>query len=705
MNDIALVARWWITVTAVGWLAWPITKVVFESWYDKGYLFAKAAGLGLVTYAVWLIGTFRILPFQTGTIIIAGLLIFFGGYVINKRRIKVGPVSWRVVIAEEILFLSCILGWFWVKGHEPSINGLEKFMDYGFTNSILHSRYFPPADMWFSGEPINYYYFGHLAMAVITKLSSIDLAFGFNLMLVTLFALCFTLSFSIGFQLLIKFKIPWRIAGSLFVAYLVTLSGNLHTIYAYTSGYPTDKDPIPFWEILINPLDKKQRDLGWRDYWYPNATRFIPYTIHEFPSYSFVVSDVHGHVLGIPFALLAMALMVLIIQKKMSSIRGSVVYGWLVGIMFMTNALDGPIYLSVFVLIKIWESTQYSIRNLFFLTEKKTLITLLKSLLTVGGIFVITIIPFLVTFKSFVSGVAINCPPSFLANHRIGPILFEGTEKCQHSPLWMLLILWGFFGYAAIGFIGNRIWGKEDNERRLFKLWIWFGVGLLIFPEIFYFKDIYPQHFRSNTMFKLGYQVFIMMSILAGMVITDAVYRIRQRKWFLLGLLPLLYLVVIYPLFSVPSYFGKVDLGGYKGLYGLSWLQDKYPNDFAAIEWLNLSLGKSHPVVLEANGDSYTDYERISTFTGLPTVAGWTVHEWLWRGGYQPIADRNEEVRIVYESGDIQSSLKIIRKYSIKYIVVGDLERQKYPSLNEESLKKIARVEFESGDLKIYKVI
>ena len=35
--------------------------------------------------------------------------------------------------------------------------------------------------------------------------------------------------------------------------------------------------------------------------------------------------------------------------------------------------------------------------------------------------------------------------------------------------------------------------------------------------------------------------------------------------------------------------------------------------------------------VLEANGDSYSGYERVSAMTGLPTVLGWYVHEWLWR--------------------------------------------------------------------------
>ena len=49
--------------------------------------------------------------------------------------------------------------------------------------------------MWYAGLPINYYYFGHLVTATTTKLSGLDLAYTFNLMLATIFALTLTMSF------------------------------------------------------------------------------------------------------------------------------------------------------------------------------------------------------------------------------------------------------------------------------------------------------------------------------------------------------------------------------------------------------------------------------------------------------------------------------------------------------------------------------
>ena len=66
-------------------------------------------------------------------------------------------------------------------------------------------------------------------------------------------------------------------------------------------------NPIPFWNL--------QPKFNFSNYWYPNATRFIPFTIHEFPLYSFVVSDLHGHVLNIPIVLLIIALLINIFYK------------------------------------------------------------------------------------------------------------------------------------------------------------------------------------------------------------------------------------------------------------------------------------------------------------------------------------------------------------------------------------------------------
>jgi len=164
---------------------------------------------------------------------------------------------------------------------------------------------------------------------------------------------------------------------------------------------------------------------------------------------------------------------------------------------------------------------------------------------------------------------------------------------------------------------------------------------------------------------------------------------------------------------------------------------------------------------LEAQGDSYTDYERISAFTGLPTVAGWWVHQWLWRGSADVVGKRIPDIQTIYElnlyddyqeyytvrpndylikiaekikfdnwkiiyelnkdkiknpnlifpnqklvvlkerrinKNKVNDLKNLLKKYHIKYVVVSSLERQKYPNLNEEKFSIIGKKIFESSN-------
>ncbi|MBI3385806.1 hypothetical protein HY031_01845 [Candidatus Gottesmanbacteria bacterium] len=185
--DMWLVFTWWGIIFLVGAAAFPLTKKLFRDWYDQGYLFTKAVGLATVSWIVYVLGTLHILSFSQAAIIVSMVIVFLIGIVsLGRFPLRIRQNKHIVLIfLEEIFFLLALLFWSWVKGHEPSIHGLEKFMDYGFMKSILESKFFPPPDMWYAGKSINYYYFGHLVTAVVTKLSGLDLSYTFNLMLAT----------------------------------------------------------------------------------------------------------------------------------------------------------------------------------------------------------------------------------------------------------------------------------------------------------------------------------------------------------------------------------------------------------------------------------------------------------------------------------------------------------------------------------------
>ena len=244
------------------------------------------------------------------------------------------------------------------------------------------------------------------------------------------------------------------------------------------------------------------------------------------------------------------------------------------------------------------------------------------------------------------------------------------------------------------------------------------AVLLILIPEVIYVKDIYTSHQRANTMFKLTYQAFILMSLLFGWVVGSLLmFRstpgVRHRrnttpgeKPLLLGsdpyrrLLLVAILVIwcgfmIFPLEAFNSYYG--GLKTYKGLDGLVWLQ-KDEDKWGMIEYLEKhSNGRN---MVEAVGDSYSNLNSISAFSGTPTVIGWRVHEWLWRGGYGVVGEREVLVMEFYEKGDKD----FLKTFNVGWVVVGPYEREKY-KIDESLLLSFGEVVWSGGKSYLIKVI
>ena len=57
---------------------------------------------------------------------------------------------------------------------------------------------------------------------------------------------------------------------------------------------------------------------------------------------------------------------------------------------------------------------------------------------------------------------------------------------------------------------------------------------------------------------------------------------------------------------------------------------------------------------------------------------------------------------MLYWTSDLALAKKIIDKYGIKYIYVGDLERSTYSNLDEQKFFQLGRVIFESKGAKLF---
>lgn len=700
---------WYVVISIIGIIFLPTTRLLFGRLYDQGYAFSKIIGILLITYTTFVLGTIKIAPFTSLTLFgICAVAGVFNLFIFNKTKNDFKIT--KMWVFEELLFLVALFIWAYVRGQEPSVRGLEKFMDFGFTNSALRGEYFPPKDIWLAGKSINYYYFGHITGAVLTKLSNIPSHITYNLILATIFALGITQSFSLGLNVAyVGFKKNVKLAflTAVLAMFLINLGGNLHTAYSLTEGYPNDK-PVALWELkpkytlqdLTNPSAAFEKLSV--NYWYPNATRFIPFTIHEFPLYSYVVADLHGHVYDIPFVLLTLLLLWLFFEgstnkkEKIPDWVYALLFGFMIAVHYMTNAFDAPIYL---ILASI----------LFFVVYKLSKDFLLYMALLVGS-FVVFSLPFTLHFEPFATGIGINCAPAFLVEMKtFGPFLFE-SGNCQVSPWWMLVTLWGFFWFNFIFFV-LRLYPsikKSLQATDYFILMLFaYGTLLIAIPEFAYAKDIYPAHFRANTMFKLGYQAFMMMGLASAYTFISFKDTINETKkplgivYFVLAI-PLFLLVAIYPSFAIQSYYGNKPT---TSLDGTQWLSATFPENAEIVEFFNTSV-KGQPTILEAQGDSYTDFNVISSYTGLPTVAGWWVHEWLWRGSSDVVGSIIPDIQNMYQSNDKAATAVLLKKYGVEYVVVGPNEREKYPQLQEQKFGALGQPIFTSisGSSRVYKI-
>jgi uncharacterized membrane protein len=206
-------------------------------------------------------------------------------------------------------------------------------------------------------------------------------------------------------------------------------------------------------------------------------------------------------------------------------------------------------------------------------------------------------------------------------------------------------------------------------------------------------------------MFKLVYQAFIIYSLASGYILIRLSQIIKSNffiNFYKIIFSFILTIHLIYPYFAIKSYYNNFKK--YQGLDGLKYLQDIYSDNYQAILWINKNIS-GQPVMLEAVGDSYTTFNQISSATGIPTVEGWVVHEWLWRGGYDAPKARQDDVEKIYTSKDIVEIKNLINKYQIKYIFVGSKEFEKYPKLNQNNFIKLgAKIVFQSGKTIIYQL-
>ncbi len=325
----------------------------------------------------------------------------------------------------------------------------------------------------------------------------------------------------------------------------------------------------------------------------------------------------------------------------------------------------------------------------------------------------------------------------------LGPLLGGSADAGGRHPS-APVISFALFGLALIGVLAwvtlRRMRG--DGAIQLFVFGM-FGLALVLSAGVdvaVLEEDIN----RFNTVFKFYLHIWVLLAVTAAFSawyvldvvrprITVPVPRLEVQfasglsRAFAVVVVGLVLAALVYPIVATPQrvrdrWQGTVQPRTDDGLaYTASAVFDEraglvpgeiaLADDFAAIQWLRYNVEGS-PTIMEAvtTPQLYRWGSRFAINTGLPAVAGWDHHQRQQRGEFSALVDqRHDDVRLFYNTSDAVEAQLILKKYDVRYMVVGELERLYFPGGGlakfEAGLGGMIQLVFEAGGTRVYEVV
>lgn len=497
---------WWLVLTLLGWLMWPVMFTLFHPLRDAGFFLSRTFGWLVGGWLLWMLVSLGVLQ---NTVVYAWLsvaVLAIVGVFFAVRQQGVLAVfirgNWRLLLAGEVVFGAAYLAFLWVRLQNPDLwqpwFGGEKQMEFAFLNGILRSPTFPPVDPHFAGGYINYYYFGLYLVAYLIKLTGIYAEVAFNLTIPTLFALTVVNIFAVAYSAMerrrdsemgrlesgesgrdstapndqlitqsphrpisnLRSPSSWfsgfgaALLAPLYVTLLGNLDGMAQVVRSLANVSPSDfQSALPGVKHIVDAAAGWQKVVSGAahlppyDFWAPS--RVIEPTINEFPFWSFLFADLHPHIIGIPLSGLFLALALVLMMDAGAEWRKS----WRTGLgLLATFAL----LLGALASVNLWELPTYlGLGILIFLVSQfrgrgriDWPLTIGAALLYAGGAYLL-FLPFFANYVNVgASGVGLVKAP---------------------DPVEKWLLIWGFFLFVLVSwtlYIATRRPQRASGVRR-----------------------------------------------------------------------------------------------------------------------------------------------------------------------------------------------------------------------------------------------
>jgi YYY domain-containing protein len=710
------ILAWALATELVGLAILPLLRCFFDNRRDAALL-SRPIGLAVVAYVGWALSLATPLGFRRVTLLVAFVAVAAVSHFVRRRApadsAAHAPWWWWEWGDEEKL--GAILFWgatgvvLLIRAAGPAILGAEKFMDLAFLNSLARYPAMPPGDPWMAGKTINYYYWGYLLAAAQAQLSGVAPMTAYNLSVASFAGFSFAAAASLGLRLS-KGRLGVGLAAGAGAVFAGNLAGALD---AWSAPFAADFD---YWKAsrVIGPENFK--------------------TINEFPFFTFFHADLHPHLLAFPFFIAAFV----VAHRWVEAGSGKGIRAW--PSMLLVALVAGTARVANF-----WNLPAMAILLVMcgvFLTTRGERVpgpgpAVLGALAGAGVLLLsmLLFLPYLLSFQLPNNGLGRTTMFSGLIEFAgVWGILFavcaiglwpqaaEDSEAAARRrdlglvvaaaaalvaglalrmPAMAVVLFLGFLAARSAWKSLHDETGDGPGVYAAFLLLL--GFGMIGGCELVYFKDSYGQDLqRMNTIFKFYHQAWPLVAIggavFAGRALAAGSRAHRGRR-VLLTVCALL--AALWPLNVAVSRFRQKD--GPFSLDARGPLARRSAGDAAVIDWL-LQNARVGSVVLEASGDPYSEFARVSSHTGIPTVLGWANHEGLWRSNEPDVGTRAAEIKLFYTTPNPLVAQEVLRRYGVNYVIVGDMERRLYGGAAAVQTFEFLSPVFSSGGTTIFSV-
>lgn len=744
MSDLEAIIRWWVGLTLIAAAASPLIWWLFQGLRPVQASLARPVGLVMVTLVIWWPCAVLGIPFNA---LMCWIILLIGGVVCWAAWLRWSSRCFpavRSIICVEILWTALFLGYLLFRSANAAIVSTEKPMEIALLSSIMHAASVPAPDPWLAGESINYYYFGYQKVATVAKLVGVPSGIAFNLAIATIFASLGTVSAAIGYRLAQRLKLSpsLSVVTAGLSAFLVIIAGNLETVLQLIKQ-PAATVDAGWWDGVGWAASRVIIDEG-----SPGAHE----TINEFPAFSLILGDLHPHLLTAPHLLAVIAIGISFVLLPESLTRGRLaVAGVIAGLLYASNSWDAPVGFAVIAVVYLIVTRTPALRR-----------TLIDAAIVLGS-GLIAVAPFIASFDPPVgTGSGSRFADVPVIGRLFNTIAFvtwrpsSAGELLRVHGLWIALFL--IFAWLAVRsspeIVRGRwftrpetlipiacvlagiaiawapaaillglplfvaclitVYAQRDSVRAIAGLFA-AGFVLALVPEFIYLQDIFGN--RMNTVFKLFFQAWFFLALGSAGAIgyLAAQASAAPMRWLrLVGVTAVIVLITV-P-YSVLSAQDWMSMGQEtRTVDGTAYIEDVNPAVSDALDWLEQN-ASSGDIIVEVPGCAYgsaygVPWNRISAYSGIPTLLGWANHERQWRRGQdnldQLLAERAELAKQWLQGNPPASDPAIVPRFLIfgRQEIDGSSNCDRAPGYGTDGIDTLAQIgwttAFTSGDLRI----